>query len=90
MSVYKNAMAAYKRALLLRTLRSCGGNCSAAAEVLGIHRNAMTRFIREGSIDLGKVRAEFKHSRPVQEERDPPLTNKERAIYGCGIYRRRA
>jgi DNA-binding NtrC family response regulator len=43
MTVYTAAIAAFKRTLLLNALMAHGGNCSAAARALQIHRNTLTR-----------------------------------------------
>lgn len=45
-----------ERALMLKTLRSCGGNISNAARCLGIGRTTLYRKLALHGIDLGSVR----------------------------------
>ena len=45
-----------ERALMLKTLRSCGGNISNAARCLGIGRTTLYRKLALHGIDLGSMR----------------------------------
>ncbi len=45
--MHRKALDPIEKALIEQALRKCGGNQSAAAEVLGVHRNTLRRRIRE-------------------------------------------
>jgi hypothetical protein len=81
MSAYSDAMWEFKRALLLRVLRTHRGDSGAAARELGIHRNTMSRLIAQTRISILGIRREFRERkevareiRAVKLERDPPLS----------------
>lgn len=54
--VYAEALRAAKRKILLRAVRSHGGNLSAAAIALGIHRNTIARIVREAGLSISDLK----------------------------------
>jgi two-component system NtrC family response regulator len=49
-STYKSAMHEFRRAFIIRSLRTAGGNQAKAARILGLHRNTLLHHLR--SLDI--------------------------------------
>ncbi len=59
-NVYGELVRAAKRKILLHAIREEGGNLSAAAISLGIHRNTMGRALRETGLSAAQVKRYLK------------------------------
>jgi DNA-binding NtrC family response regulator len=49
-STYKSAMDSFRRAFIVRSLRTAGGNQARAARILGLHRNTLLHHLK--SMDI--------------------------------------
>lgn len=49
--LWEEALAEFEKLFILRVLRSTQGNVGKAAETMGIHRNTLSKKIREYEID---------------------------------------
>jgi DNA-binding NtrC family response regulator len=75
-TVLKNAVSAFERDFILKTLARCGGNRTRAAKLLGIHPATMFRklnrhdMFEEGDVERLHPSAGASRPRPGQEDQD--------------------
>ena len=55
--LWSAAVAVFEKLYILRALRECRGNVSRASETIGVHRNTLSKKIREYGIDRKKAAA---------------------------------
>jgi DNA-binding NtrC family response regulator len=49
--LWPDAQAEFEKLFIIRVIRECNGSLSRAAERMGVHRNTLTKKIKEYSID---------------------------------------
>ena len=77
---YEEAVREFKRQYLREVLLAHKGNQCKAAEEMGMHRNTLSRTMRELDLSLAEVRATLK--RPPRSER--PVYNAMRQVHRQG------
>jgi DNA-binding NtrC family response regulator len=58
--IYAEAVRGAKRRILLRAIREEGGNLTAAAISLGVHRNTVNRIMREAGLSAIEIKRYLK------------------------------
>jgi ActR/RegA family two-component response regulator len=56
MTPYERAQRRWRVAYFLRAAERCGGNCGAAARLIGVHRNTFTRVLQQAGYTAKDVR----------------------------------
>lgn len=59
-SEYEQQMMVAQRRIVITALRAAGGNCTEAAEALGIHRNTLQRILRQHGLTVRVVRLQMR------------------------------
>ena len=75
---YSEAVREFQKAFILTVLQENDGNQVKAARKLGIHRNSLSRIIRDLQLDTRAIRTAARR-RPPQSERVISLRKTERA-----------
>lgn len=59
------ALWATRQRMAIKALVAEGGDCTRAAELLGIHRNTLTRILHDAELDSFEVRRRLRIDQPL-------------------------
>jgi len=76
--LFDEAVGEFEKRFIKRVLDRANGNQSRAAEILGIHRNTLSRTISELNLDLNELRNGAR--RPPRSARPEPETMEKKAV----------